>query len=131
MLDILTVGSSTSKPSSSVTSSGSHSSHSSDVVMGPGGPGDRISTPYEHAVGVERLEYLAKMSGKNLWLMDPLKVDHYGTLDDPIIVESMAGERIAGCTGFPKWSHEVVWMKVSGVKRCPECGQAFKIKKVE
>jgi cytochrome c oxidase subunit 5b len=98
--------------------------------MGPGGPGDRISTPYEHTVGVERLEYLAKMSGKNLWLMEPLKIDHYGTLEDPIHVESMVGERIAGCTGFPKWSHEVVWMKVTGTKRCPECGQAFKIKKV-
>lgn len=103
---------------------------SSNVIMGPGGPGDRISTPYEHTVGLERLEYLARMSGRNFYMMEPLKIDQYGTLDNPVIVESMVGERIAGCTGFPKDSHEVVWMKVSGTKRCPECGQAFKIKKV-
>lgn len=101
-----------------------------DVVMGPGGPGDRIATPYEHTVGLERLEYLAKISGRDIYLNSPLKVEQYGTLANPILVESIEDERIAGCSGYPKDSHEIIWMRVSGTKRCPECGQAFKIHKL-
>jgi cytochrome c oxidase subunit 5b len=114
-----------------------------DVVLGPGGPGNRIATPWEHTVGLERIEYLARMSGRPLYLLDPLRIEHYGTLKEPISVDSVVGERIVGCTGYPKESHEVVWMLVNGqrgdglcpenrqpVTRCPECGQSFQINKL-
>lgn len=105
----------------------------SDVV----GPGTRdpnaISTPYEIAAGLERVELLAKLAGSSAFLMEPLKVDHYGTLKEPILVDSVVGRRLVGCTGFPKYSHEVLWFWVDskvGPMRCQDCGQAFRINKL-
>ena len=48
---------------------------------------------------MERLDYLARVQGINIFHDDSLKVDHYGTLDNPILVETITGERIVGCTG--------------------------------
>src|SRR5262249_17371514 len=94
-------------------------------------------TDYEQAAGRARLEYLSKMSGRPLYLMQPLNIDHYGTPDRPIMVDSVEGERIVGCTGFPKDSHEPLWMWVrqsdrtkGPPTRCPEGGQAFEINKL-
>lgn len=87
-------------------------------------------TQYEHAAGIERVEYLADLSGKNIFLNEPLKINHYGTLANPIIVDSLYEERIVGCSGFPKESHEILWMTVKGTERCQECGQAFKINQI-
>lgn len=114
-----------------------------DVVMGPGGPGDRLPTQWEHTVGMERLEYLATMANRPLFLTDPLDIRRFGTVDEPVAVPSVEPERIVGCTGFPKGSHEVVWMVVDERKgnyvhpatgkrptRCVECGQAFQIARV-
>lgn len=103
-----------------------------EPVVGPGAPSDAIPSKYEQAAGLERLQYLADLSGRRLFLLNPLVVDHYGTMDDPIWVESMAGKRITGCTGFPKESHETMWFWTEEGKpgRCPECGQVFKIKHV-
>jgi len=36
-----------------------------------------------------------------------------GTLDNPIIVNSVGDEQYAGCTGYPADSHNVVWLTVS------------------
>lgn len=103
-------------------------------VVGPGSSNpDQIATPYEQAAGRERLELLAKLAGNSAFLMEPLKVDHFGTLKDPIMVDSVVGRRIVGCTGFPKYSHEPVYFWVDGEEgpmRCNDCGQAFKINKL-
>ena len=48
---------------------------------------------------MSRLEYLARVQGVNIFNEEALKVDHYGTLEDPILVETVSGERIVGCTG--------------------------------
>lgn len=87
-------------------------------------------TQYEHAAGIERVEYLAELTGRNVFLNEPLKINHYGTLANPIIVDSLYEERIVGCSGFPKESHEILWMMVRGTERCQECGQAFKINQI-
>jgi len=113
-----------------------HSSHevSDSTVTGPGGTDPtRVATDYEQAAGLERIEMLAKLSQTQPFLMDPLVIDHYGTPTNPIMVDSMVGKRLAGCTGFPKYSHFPRWIWVDqekGINRCQFCGQAFKINKL-
>ena len=104
-----------------------------DNVFGPGSSDlNLIATAYEQSVGLERLELLCKLSGRTAFLMDPLKVDHYGTAKDPILVDSVVGKRLVGCTGFPKYSHETLWfwVKEDQTMRCLDCGQAFRINKL-
>ncbi len=107
------------------------------VGPGPAPDGATIGTEYEQAAGKERVEYLSGLAGRSAFLMDPLCVDHYGTLADPILVESAVGRRLVGCTGFPKYSHEAVFFFAGdegeldgGAARCNDCGQAFRIKPV-
>ena len=98
----------------------------------------RTETPYETATNVERLEYLADQVGRQIFLDQPLRIDRFGTLKDPILVDSNLTDhgRIVGCTGFPKDSHELWWFEVGPLgtkremRRCPECGQAFRINQV-
>lgn len=104
-----------------------------EAVVGPGGPSDRILGMYEQAAGLERLEYLAGLAGRPLFLTTPLSAARFGTVQEPVAVESISGERIVGCSGFPVDSHELMWFKCEDGKapgRCPECGQAFAIKLV-
>jgi cytochrome c oxidase subunit 5b len=100
-------------------------------IVGPGRDPSSIATPYEMTAGLERLEYLSRMSGRPLYLNDPLKVDHYGTLKNPIMVDSIEEDRIVGCTGFPKYSHAPLWMRLKGQTRCLECGQAFQLRRID
>lgn len=107
-----------------------------DAVGAP----DGVPTAYATAAGLERLEMLAALArdggGPNdVFLMRPLDVSHYGTPADPILVDSVVGERIVGCTGFPKYSHAPLWMWVRWEERdtparCAHCGQAFRINKL-
>jgi len=106
---------------------------SEPAVVGPGGPSNRILGMFEQSAGLERLEYLSNLAQRPLFLMDPLKIDHFGTLAHPIPVQSISGQRIVGCSGFPVDSHELMWFECDvgkGPGRCPECGQAFAIKMV-
>jgi len=117
-------------------SSGSDSQHNDKQwPVGSGSPPGTIPTPFERAPGLERLEYLAEVEGVPLFLSsETLKIEAKGTLDKPIMVETIQGERIVGCTGFPKYSHHVSWMNLKGydhVGRCADCGQAFKLKFAE
>jgi Cytochrome c oxidase subunit Vb len=72
----------------------------SEPVVGPGAPPGEFATEYEGAAGLERLDYLARVQGINIYNDDALRVDHYGTLDNPIQVPTVVGERIVGCTGM-------------------------------
>lgn len=88
-------------------------------------------TAYESTVGLQRLQLLGKMAEKEVFLTKPLNVDHYGTLENPILVDTVVGERLVGCTGFPKYSHRPLWLWITRVSlieatRCPDCGQAFR-----
>lgn len=118
----------------SLASSTTPPSHCDDNVIGPGTKDPSlIATTYEQAPGLERVELLGKLAGKSAFLMEPLKVDHFGTLKDPILVDSMVGRRIVGCTGFPKDSHALLYFWVDeaeGPARCLDCGQAFRINKL-
>lgn len=103
-----------------------------EPVVGPGGSSTNIPSMYEQSAGLERLEYLAGLAGRPIFLMDQLKVEAFGTMAKPIPVPSLEGSRIVGCSGFPVDSHETMWFKVEARRgepsRCPECGQAFAIK---
>jgi cytochrome c oxidase subunit 5b len=102
-------------------------------IVGPGRPVDAIGTPYEMSAGLERIEYLTNMSGSPVYLDQPLRVDHFGTPANPIVVDVLENgqERIVGCTGFPKYSHVPMWMRINGKARCIECGQAFVTRPVQ
>lgn len=70
-----------------------------EPVVGPGAPDGVIPTDFEQTSGLERLEYLANVQGINIFLDEPLKIDAYGTLEKPVLVETVVGSRTVGCTG--------------------------------
>ena len=116
---------------------------SGPIIQGPGVKSGSIGSDWEHAVGVERLELLGKLAGKPIFSStEPLRhdkgLDFKGTLAEPLLVESLARpadpialkERIVGCSGVPRGSHEIGYFWVRSefeATRCPECGQAFKL----
>ncbi|CAG8707523.1 6633_t:CDS:2, partial [Cetraspora pellucida] len=98
--------------------------------FGPGAKSGTVPTDAEQATGLERLELLAALEGKELFETKPLSIKNYGTKKDPIMVKSVDPIRYVGCTGYPVDSHELLWITVDKsheVDRCPECGQAFKL----
>ncbi|KAM0682590.1 Cytochrome c oxidase subunit 4 [Mitosporidium daphniae] len=98
-------------------------------IVGPGPSADRPYTDFDMSVGLERLEYLAKTHGINIFDNEWLPGDRFGTHGDPILVEATGDERIIGCTGAPRTSHETIWFNVAKgeIGRCVDCGQAFKV----
>lgn len=124
----------------------SSSSHKESAIQGPGAKTGTIGSDYDHAVGVERLELLSKLAGRSIYsskdvLCHPRGEGIKGTLVDPVLVETLASsgdavevkERIVGCSGIPKGSHEIGFFWVRSeieASRCPECGQAFKLKPI-
>ena len=121
-------------------------SHDSGVIQGPGAKTGTIGSDFDQAVGVERLELLSKLAGRPIFsssevLCHPRGEGIKGTVNDPVLVETLARsgdavevmERIVGCSGVPKGSHEIgfFWVRSEGEPaRCPECGQAFKLKPI-
>jgi cytochrome c oxidase subunit 5b len=71
----------------------------------------------DQATGIERMELLSKLEGKDPFFMEPLEMTRLGTPKDPIVVASLASlscgtltsrssciqddYRIVGCSGFP------------------------------
>lgn len=93
-------------------------SHDADVrtkddLLGPGAQPGTVPTDMEQSTGLERLEILGKMEGVDIFDLRPLDSSRLGTLQDPIMVRSAGDEQYAGCTGFPKDSHNVLWLTVS------------------
>ena len=113
------------------------------IIQGPGAKTGTIGSDYDQSVGVERLELLSKLAGRSVFsskelLCHPRGEGIKGTVADPVLVETLASsgdavevkERIVGCSGVPKGSHEIgfFWVRSeSEPARCPECGQAFKL----
>lgn len=67
--------------------------------MGPGGKAGEIPTDLEQATGLERMELLSKLQGKELFDMEPLSATHLGTPKNPVVVQSHDPIRFIGCTG--------------------------------
>ena len=127
---------------SSKENNGGHSSkeNNPNQITGPGAQKGTIPSDFEHAVGLERLQLLSDLAGKSLFTSHSAPLQHTvkGTLSEPVLVESLAGlgegeGRIVGCSGMPRGSHEIGFFWVKSAKeatRCPECGQAFKLRLV-
>ncbi|ANB15072.1 cytochrome c oxidase subunit IV [Sugiyamaella lignohabitans] len=98
-------------------------------LFGEGGKPNTIPTDFEQATGLERLEYLGKLKGIEIFDDQPLDASRRGTIEDPIIIDSYDHERYVGCTGSPAGSHEVQWLRPSTHKvgRCWECGSVYKL----
>ncbi|KAI3648389.1 hypothetical protein MP228_006243 [Amoeboaphelidium protococcarum] len=110
-------------------------------MVGPGAQSDYVPTQMDQATGKERLQYLALREGKDPFfgLMDQLD-GRKGTKENPIEVLSPDDDRIIGCQGPQGHRHEINWMMVYedghkyweyGHNRCPECGNTFKLKKIQ
>ncbi|PHZ16519.1 cytochrome c oxidase, partial [Rhizopus microsporus ATCC 52813] len=96
--------------------------------LGPGAKPGTIPTDIEQSTGLERMELLAKLEGKELFDMEPLNMTHLGTVKNPIVVKSHDPIRFVGCTGFPAESHETIWINLDKSHehdRCPECGSVY------
>jgi len=99
-------------------------------LIGPGGKPAEVPTDLEQATGLERLELLAKLDGKEFFDMAPLEMTRLGTKQNPIIISSKDDYRFVGCTGFPADSHDTIWLTVKQdheFDRCPECGCVYKL----
>ncbi|CAM0136341.1 Cytochrome c oxidase subunit 4 [Umbelopsis sp. WA50703] len=110
--------------------SGSVSKHDADALIGPGAAPGTVPTDLDQATGLERLELLSKLEGKELFDMEPLNMTHLGTKQNPIVVKSQDPTRFVGCTGYPAESHDTIWLTVDkshDYDRCPECGSVFKL----
>ncbi|KAI7872746.1 cytochrome c oxidase [Spinellus fusiger] len=100
----------------------------SENSVAPGGKAGEVPTDLEQATGLERLELLAKLQGKELFDMEPLDMTHLGTVKNPIVVDSHDPIRFVGCTGYPVDAHDVIWINLDKSHehdRCPECGSVF------
>ncbi|KAK5655281.1 hypothetical protein OQA88_5848 [Cercophora sp. LCS_1] len=107
-----------------------HEIKTADDLLGPGAAPSTVPTDVEQATGLERLEILGKMEGVDIFDMRPLDASRKGTLENPILVRSAGDEQMAGCTGYPADSHNVIWLGMSRerpVERCPECGSVYKM----
>ncbi|KAI1925286.1 Cytochrome c oxidase subunit 4 [Ophidiomyces ophidiicola] len=99
-------------------------------LLPPGGAPGTVPTDLEQSTGLERLELLGKMEGRDIFNSKPLDASRLGTLDNPIMVKSGGPEQYVGCTGYPVDSHSVIWLTVSQdrpMERCPECGNTVKM----
>ncbi|CAO3699027.1 unnamed protein product [Rhizopus stolonifer] len=102
--------------------------HSAESNLGPGAPAGQIPNDLDQATGLERLELLATLEGKQMFDMEPLNMTHIGTVKNPIVVKSHDPIRFVGCTGFPAESHNAIWINLDKSHehdRCPECGSVF------
>ncbi|KAG1462535.1 hypothetical protein G6F56_005497 [Rhizopus delemar] len=102
--------------------------HSTESNLGPGAPAGQIPNDLDQATGLERLELLATLEGKQMFDMEPLNMTHLGTVKNPIVVKSHDPIRFVGCTGFPAESHDAIWINLDKSHehdRCPECGSVY------
>jgi len=72
----------------------------SQNFFGPGAKPGTVPDDMDHATGIERAELLAKLEGKELFDISPLKITAFGTKKNPVIVESQVPVRYVGCTGI-------------------------------
>ncbi|KAI9319324.1 cytochrome c oxidase subunit VB-domain-containing protein [Dichotomocladium elegans] len=110
--------------------SGAVTSEDMEKSIGPGAAPGQVPTDLEQATGLERLELLSKLEGKEFFDMEPLNMTHLGTVKNPIIVKSHDPIRFVGCTGYPAESHDPIWLSLDKSHehdRCPECGSVYKM----
>ena len=63
-----------------------------DDLVGPGAPDGTVPTDLEQSTGLERLELLGKLEGKDIFDMKPLDSSRKGTHSTPTPGSSLEGE---------------------------------------
>lgn len=98
-----------------------------ETLFGPPGKDNAIPSDYELLTGLERLEFLGKMVGIDIFGEEKYEITRKGTVEDPVMIPSYDDFRYIGCTGLPQGSHEVQWLKptVDRHARCWECGSVY------
>ena len=93
-----------------------------------------LPDPKDFAVGIERYEIDKKEKGESLFNIGPdyLTGPHFGTLAEPVLINSYFDERIVGCAGSRDEPHEILWHVVSEARPlvCLECFQVFKLNRL-
>jgi len=59
------------------------------VIQGEGAKAGQVATDEQQATGLERFELLGKLSGKDVFDMEPLEMTRLGTTKDPIVIDSL------------------------------------------
>jgi cytochrome c oxidase subunit 5b len=114
-------------------------------IYGVGAKSGEIPTDESQSTGLDRVQVLGLLEGKDVFDLDPLDSSRIGTLADPIKVFSVVRmassalpfhlltryvffflysfffylqdtERIVGCTGSPADSHDILWFCVTTEK---------------
>ncbi|PVU94632.1 hypothetical protein BB559_002950 [Furculomyces boomerangus] len=101
-----------------------------EIFQGTGATPGKFATDEEQATGLDRLEKLAGLEGKEFFDTTTLSLDVRGTPENPTIVPSGAPWRLVGCQGPPGEEHELLWIKVERdhkIDRCIECGNVYKL----
>lgn len=101
-----------------------------DSLVGPGAKPGTIPTEFDQATGLERLEYLGKLEGVDVFDMEKPIFEGSGSLKDPYLVPTYIGYRYVGCRGKGNEDHKAYWMKVEEDKasRCWQCGTVYTAK---
>lgn len=104
--------------------------HHQPLIQGEGAKDGTVASDEDQSTGIERFELMGRLQGVDVFDMTPLPADRLGTIEDPIVVPSMAAEQVIGCTGHPAESHVTMWMKLTkDIKhhRCPHCGSVYQL----
>ncbi|CAO1628640.1 unnamed protein product [Jaminaea pallidilutea] len=108
--------------------------HSAPILQGDGAKPGEVPSNLQQATGLERFEMLGKLEGIDVFDMKPLDASRLGTIKDPIVVDSLAHERVIGCTGYPAGSHDTLWYNLTTHKkhhRCIECGSVYTLNHIK
>lgn len=100
---------------------------SSDLIpeVKPGKPGE-IPSILDQATGLER----AEIDHPDLFKHNEVLRGAFGTVDNPVKIQSNFDARIVGCTGkATPDDHEIMWMNVEKGEQCTcrLCGQVFEL----
>jgi len=105
--------------------------HPTDVKNAQGKDAPAVVPPsYGHVTGPEKMQITM-----SFYHGESVSAGPFGTLDHPVVVESVFEHRTVGCEGGPTTEdeHEILWHNVWETKptMCAECGQVFQLKRID
>lgn len=100
-----------------------------DLEVRGAAPGEQPDS-FDQAVGLERVE----LEDPDVFKHNEVIRGPFGTMEEPVLIESAFASRIVGCTGraTPE-DHDLYWIEVKKDEKCscPVCEQVFALKPAE